>query len=98
MAKLIWTEESLESLRRISQYLAELSPHASASVTEGIWNRAQVLSEFPRAGWQHDEIVGRDVRSLLYGHYRIVYELESIEVVRILSVIHTSIDMSRLSF
>lgn len=96
MAKLIWTDESLESLREIGGFLTEKSPQASASVTEGIWQRTQILKQFPKSGWGHDEIGNRDVRSLVYGHYRIVYEIISEDEVRVIPVLHSSIDIGRL--
>lgn len=98
MAKLIWTEESLDQLRRIGDYLSEHSPEAAATVTEGVWQKAQVLSDFPEIGWRHHEIENRNVRSILYGHYRIVYEIESADAIRILSVIHTSMEIKRFRF
>ncbi|TWT77333.1 Plasmid stabilization system protein [Posidoniimonas polymericola] len=98
MAELIWTEESLECLRQIVDYLAEQSQEAAASVTEGIYWKAQVLERYPEIGWRHEETPDRNLRSLVYGHYRIVYELIEVDEVRVLAVIHTSMDVSRLRF
>lgn len=98
MAKVIWTDEALTSLRKIGEYLSDISPEAAASVTEGVWKKSGVLQDYPEIGWQHEDIIGRNVRSLLYGHYRIVYELVGSEAVRVLTVIHTSMDVNRLEF
>lgn len=98
MAELIWTEESLESLRRIGDYLAEQSQEAAASVTEGIYWKVQVLKRYPEIGWRHEETPDRNLRSLVYGHYRIVYEVVKADVVQVLSIIHTSMDVSKLRF
>jgi plasmid stabilization system protein ParE len=98
MAKLIWTDESLESLRLIGEYLSEKSPEAAAKVTEGVYNKAQVLKKFPELGWRHEEVVNRNLRSLVYGHYRIVYEIFAGDIVRVVTVLHSAIDITKLKF
>ena len=98
MAKLIWTEESLRWLRDIGDYLAERSPKAAVSVTEGIFQKAQVLIDHPKLGYRFQEIEDREVRELIYGHYRIVYELKDSNAVYVLAVFHAAMDIERLQF
>jgi len=98
MAKLIWTEESLIWLQDIGDYLGKRSLQAAANVTEGIYNKAQMLVKHPRIGSRFTEITDREVRALLYGHYRIVYEVTETEDVYILAVFHSAMDIDRLEF
>ena len=64
-------------------------------VVEGIYERAQVLSEFPQIGHRYEGITDREVRILLYGHYRIAYLIKSEEEVDILGVFHGALDIQR---
>ncbi|MCA9238504.1 MAG: type II toxin-antitoxin system RelE/ParE family toxin [Planctomycetales bacterium] len=56
------------------------------------------LAQFPRLGARIDDIANREVRELLYGKYRIVYEFtESADAVYLLAVFHSAIDIDRLN-
>ena len=73
MAELNWTAEAQRWLQEIYQYIAQDNPTAAAGVVEGIYGKAQALVEFPQIGHRYEPIAGREVRILLYGHYRIAY-------------------------
>jgi plasmid stabilization system protein ParE len=62
---------------------------------EGIYERAQVLSEFPQIGHRYEGIADREVRILLYGHYRIAYLIKSEEDIDILGVFHSALNIQR---
>jgi len=98
MAKLIWTEESLAWLRDIGDYLNSRNPQAAANVTEGIYNKAQLLINHPRIGFRFTDITEREVRALLYGHYQIVYEVTGSDDVYILAIFHSAMDIDNLEF
>lgn len=72
MAKLVWTEEAVRWLEDIFQYIAEDNPRAAAETVQGIYDRAQALVDFPESGQRYHGSK-RNVRILLYGHYRIAY-------------------------
>jgi toxin ParE1/3/4 len=97
MAKLIWTDESLAWMHDIGEYLAETSESAAVSVLEGIIGKADLLCRHPRSGAQLFDIADREVRELLYGRYRIIYEFVEIDdAIYLLAVIHSSMDIDRL--
>lgn len=73
MANVVWTQEAETWLRKIFDYIAADKPLAAFQVVQSIYQRAQILAEFPAAGQVHRSASGRDVRVLLWGHYRIVY-------------------------
>jgi plasmid stabilization system protein ParE len=50
MARRNWTREAETWLRDIFAYIAQDNPAAAARVVAGIYERAQVLSEFPQIG------------------------------------------------
>lgn len=98
MAKLIWTEESLVWLKDIGDYLSSRNPQAAAKVTEGIYNKTQMLLEHPRIGGRFTDINEREVRALLYGHYQIVYEVTASDNVYVLAIFHSAMDIDSLEF
>lgn len=96
MAKLIWTENALAQLAEIDGFLAKSSPPAATEVIEGIVNKVELIANHPRAGAQVLDIGPREVREVLYGHYRIFYEyVDSTDVANLLAVIHSAMDIDR---
>lgn len=95
MARLNWTREAETWLRDIFEYVAQDNPKAAARVVEGIYERVQVLSEFPQIVHRYEGILYREVRILLYGHYRIAYLIKSEEDIDILGVFHSALDIRR---
>ncbi|MEO0852253.1 MAG: type II toxin-antitoxin system RelE/ParE family toxin [Cyanobacteria bacterium J06648_11] len=94
MGKLTWTHESEKWLRDIFDYIQDENPDAARSVVTGIFEKAQVLEKFPEAGYRY-EASDRNVRILLYGHYRIAYLVRENQDVDILGVFHGALDIRR---
>ncbi len=95
MARLNWTQEAETWLRDIFDYIAQDNSEAATRVVEGIYERAQILSEFPQVGHRYEGISNREVRILLYGHYRIAYLIKSEEEIDILGIFHGALDIQR---
>jgi len=79
MAKINWTIESEQWLKDIYDYIFQDNPDAAIRVIEGIYSKAQLLLEFPEIGYQYKANPCRNIRILLYGHYRIAYLKNPIE-------------------
>lgn len=94
MVKVSWTEEALQWLEEIFEYIATENPQAATRVVAGIFERAQILVEFPEIGYRYQPS-RRAVRILLYGHYRIAYLKKPDGGVDILGVFHAALDISR---
>ncbi len=94
MAELNWTLEAEQWLRDIYDHIAEDNPIAAAGVIEGIYERAQVLLDFPHVGFRYQGSE-RDIRILLYGHYRIAYLVRGEGRIDILGVFHGALDIQR---
>lgn len=92
MAKVIWSQRARKHLRRIDAYLAEHSHEAAVRVVDGIFNTSLGLADQPRLGWREPHLSDREVRNLLYGRYRIVYQIRHDDAVEVLAVEHTSCD------
>jgi len=94
MAEIEWTEEAQRWLEDIFDYIAGDNPHAAARTVQGIHERAQVLATFPEIG--HRYVASqRNVRILLYGHFRIAYLVKADGNIDILGVFHGSLDITR---
>ncbi len=96
MAELNWTEESVSWLRDIFEYIEADNPVAARQVIEGIYDRAQLLLEHPEIGYRYENSP-RNVRILLYGHYRIAYLIKPNRDIDILGVFHGSLEINRYS-
>jgi plasmid stabilization system protein ParE len=95
MAIIRWTREAETWLKEIFDYIARDSPEAATRVVEGVYERAKVLSQFPKLGYRYEGIPDREVRVLLYGHYRIAYLVKSDDEVDVLGVFHGALDIER---
>ncbi len=95
MAELNWTREAQRWLHDIHDYIAQDDPGAAARVVQGIYRKAQILSDFPEIGHRYESLPGRDIRILQYGHYRIAYLVRGNESIDILGVFHGAMDIDR---
>ena len=94
MAQVIWTDESKVNLREIHAYIAMDNPPAAARTIDGIFDRVDQIAESPLIGhvveWESERLL----RSLNFGHYRIVYLASGSKIV-ILGVFHGAVDIRR---
>jgi len=94
MAEITWTDEAQRWLEDIFEYIAADNPAAASQTVQGIYERAQILATFPEIGHRYLPS-SRNVRILLYGHYRIAYVVKDDRSVDILGVFHGSLDITR---
>jgi toxin ParE1/3/4 len=94
MAQIVWTDEAERWLEDIYGYIVADNPAAALETVQGIYARAQTLQDFPECG-QRYWASGRNVRILLYGHYRIAYLVKDDGDVAVLGVFHGALDISR---
>jgi len=98
MAEIRWTEESHRWLKDINDYIALDNKESAQKVVNGIYQKVQMLNQFPEAGYKyHDEAEG-EIRILLYGHYRIAYLLKIKNQIDILGVFHGALDINKYLF
>jgi plasmid stabilization system protein ParE len=94
VAEISWTEEAERWLSDIFEHIAIENPDAALKTVQGIYARAQVLKEFPHIGQRYSPSP-RNVRLLLYGHYRIAYLVKDNGNVDVLGVFHGALDLSK---
>lgn len=95
MAKIVWTLEAANSLEEIYDYIAENNPVAAIGVVDGIYEKIQLLRDHPRIGQRYAPVADREVREILYGHYRIPYVIKTEDRLEILGIFHGAMDIDR---
>ncbi len=73
--KLVWTQEALNNLCEIEEFIANDSPTRAIDFTNYLINKAESLSENPRIGRVVPEISNSNIRELIVRKYRIVYRI-----------------------
>ena len=94
MAEIAWTDEAQRWLEDIFEYIAADNPQAAARTVLEIHERAQILERFPEIGHRY-LASSRNVRILLYGHFRIAYLVKVDGNIDILGVFHGSLDITK---
>ena len=95
MAEISWTHESEIWLKDIYDYIAADNPDAAARTVLAIFETAQLLRNHPRLGHRYEPDESREVRILLYEHYRITYLIKLDGNIDILGVFHGALDIDR---
>ena len=95
MAEIVWTLEAANSLEEIHDYIAEDNPAAALNVVTGIYNPLHLLRAHHRLGPRSAPIADREVREIIYGHYRIAYFIKTEDRLEILGIFHGAMDIDR---
>jgi plasmid stabilization system protein ParE len=96
MAELRWTAEAEHWLKEIFDYIARDNPDAAARVVTGIYDKAQILRDFPEIGYRYRRDEEGEIRVLLYGHYRIAYFIrQGSDRIDVIGVFHGALDIDR---
>ncbi len=95
MAEISWTHESEIWLKDIYDYIAADNPEAGARTVLAIFDTAQLLRNHPRLGHRYEPDESREIRILLYEHYRIAYLIKPDGNLDILGVFHGALDIDR---
>jgi toxin ParE1/3/4 len=74
----IWSDEALNDLETIYDFLAEKSLPAAQRITENILGRAKQLETFPESGSNQEPIKGsvKEYRYLVEGNYKVIYSYQ----------------------
>jgi toxin ParE1/3/4 len=95
MARIRWTDESEKWLRDIHDYIAQDNLTAARKVVSAIYEKAQILIDFPEIGYRYSIEPEGEIRILLYGHYRIAYLIRNKDLIDILGIFHGAMEIDR---
>jgi len=73
--KILWTQESLEQLNSIEDYIAKDSLERAVKFIDQIIELAETLLDNPQMGRVVPEIANPVIRELILKKYRIVYRI-----------------------
>ena len=98
MAKLraiVWSAEAESDLFEIRAFIAGESPHYAEVVAARLYDAVGRLAAFPESGRIVPEISDPHIREVIYGPYRLVYELR-VGRIEILTVFRSERDFPRI--
>ncbi len=87
--KIQWSPLVIERVTEIALYIAEDKPMVSDKWVVSIFKTVEKLSAFPKSGRIVSEFSRDEIRELIHGNYRIIYQI-SPSVIEILTVRHGS--------
>ena len=85
--KVRWTRTAIGHLASIYEYFARDSARYARRMVDRITLRSRQIAQFPRSGQMVPEYQHSDIREVLEGQYRVIYEVTPTEI-RVLAVIH----------
>jgi plasmid stabilization system protein ParE len=95
MVDIYWTNEAEIWLKDIHDYIAKDNATVAKKVVTEIYQKTQILQSFPRIGYPYENKEEKEIRVLLYGHYRIAYLIKEDDTIDILGVFHGALDIER---
>lgn len=93
MVRLIWTDQAINDLDDIGDYIAENSLTYAKLTVQKLYEKTSVLHDFPHIGRIVPEKNDENLRELIEGSYRIIYEIVSNDLIHILTVYHSARDL-----
>ena len=91
MVKIIWSENALEDIEQISEFIRRDSSDRAALFISRLIDATEKLSEYPNSGRIIPEVKIKEYCEIIYGAYRIMYKLEQHNIL-ILADIHSARD------
>ena len=95
MVQINWTKQSLEDLKDIYEYISRDSKKYAKLQIIRIRNRVKILNSHIYSGKIVPEIKIDFIRELIEGNYRIIYKIVSEKRIDILTIHHTSRDLTQ---
>lgn len=90
--RLRWTEQAVDQLSAIAEYISLSSPVYAEQVLERIVLRLRQIQRFPESGRRVPESGHADARELVEPPYRIVYRIRY-DTVEVLAIAHGRQDL-----
>jgi len=90
MVRINWTRLASDDLRNIADFISKDSKFYAQRQIDKIRYRTQVLKQNPKAGKIVSEINEENIRELVLGNYRILYEIVSDLQVDNLTIHHSA--------
>jgi addiction module RelE/StbE family toxin len=89
VAEVVWTNNALADLSEIAEYIANNSTKYAELTVYKLYYKVEILFTHPRVGRIVPETEQENLRELIEGNYRIIYEIVN-DNIFILTVHHSS--------
>jgi plasmid stabilization system protein ParE len=86
-ATISWSQESLDDIAGIAEYISRNSPYHAGRVVEAFFELSESIAEHPMAGRIVPELGREQVRERFVYSYRVLYEI-GLTQIDMLAVIH----------
>jgi toxin ParE1/3/4 len=90
MVVINWTDQSLEDVRNVAEFIAKDSIKYANIQTQIFFERVKILKKFPKSGRIVPELNNESIRELIQGNYRIIYKIVSQERIDIITIHHNN--------
>tara|TARA_R110002126_G_scaffold1684_1_gene10000 strand:- start:3521 stop:3817 length:297 start_codon:yes stop_codon:yes gene_type:complete len=94
MVQVNWTQLAISDLQKIYYYISEDSKKYDALQVLKIREKVKIFRQNPSSGKHISEFNSDDFRELIEGNYRIIYKIVSEERVDIITIHHSSRDLT----
>jgi toxin ParE1/3/4 len=85
--RLRWTEQAVDQLGAIAEYVSRSSPIYAEQLVERITQRLEQVRVFPESGGRVPEAATSDVRQVLEWPYRVIYRPNA-DAIEVIAIIH----------
>ena len=75
MVKVIWTDNAIQDLNDIGDYIAKDSERYVQIAVQRLFESVDILQNFPKTGKMVPELEDDSIRELIRGSFRIVYQI-----------------------
>lgn len=89
MEKIVWTKSAIKDLKIIYDYVSNDSSKIAEIIISKIILRVDQLRKFPNSGRVVPELNNINIREIIEGNYRVIYEVRNSHV-SILRIHHSS--------
>lgn len=87
MVKIIWSDLAIDDLKNIADFHSKYSKNYTSAIITKLFNKPQILKQMPKVGRKVPEQDDLNIRELIEGNYRIIYQynklLNSIEIITV---------------
>ena len=90
MVKIVWTSRSLIDLEEIGDYISKDSPKYAKLTLEKLIETAKLIETNHLIGRVVPEVKQKNIREIITGSYRIIYQLSNTGFAHILTIHHSS--------
>ncbi len=89
MADIRWTNQAVEDLESIADFIARDSENYAKMFVDKVMNSLDQIIAFPMSGRVVSEFKQEDVREIILGSYRIIYRVKD-DIAELLTIHHSA--------